>query len=169
MGAALFSPDGSVGTPAKAATSQHRSSIQVRAAITLMGVVVLTACGAPKHPVIVHLLRCDTIPKVVAGSRSPRLPPAPAVDRGLGAIIGTIEELGTGAAVGGGGRVRLRGDQDRFTGTDTMGGFAIDRVAPGRYLLSFAHAGYDVTNDSVVVVGRTIDTLHLRLQYRVCP
>jgi hypothetical protein len=131
--------------------------------------VMLAACATPKQQETVQVPHCDTIPRVEAGSRPPRLPPPPEVNSAFGAIVGTVEELGTGAAIRVGGRVRLMSNQERFIGTDSTGGFAFDRVAPGRYLVSFAHIGYDVRSDSVIVAAGTVDTLHLRLQYRVCP
>jgi RHS repeat-associated protein len=132
--------------------------------------VVVAACAkrssAADHQSLVEVLACDTVPKVHAGVRA-RVPLVK-MPTTAGTLTGSIDEHLTDLAVGGA-SVRIRGDENRDTMSDSTGGFVVENLKPGRYDVVVIHLGYDPKRDSVLVPAGGVVTRRYHLRYRSCP
>lgn len=113
------------------------------------------------------LSACDAVPRTYA--RIPvRLPPVSGVATGESAVVGTVRDTRTRAALTAV-VLRFQGPRALSVQTDSVGGFLAERLAPGAYRVLVTRIGYDVVTDTLRLMAGVVDTVHYRLRYRSCP
>ena len=143
-------------------------------AITL-GILAAASCArsAPRDAMTLPAA-CDSAPPPVAPAarRAARVPHVAAGD-GRGAIVGTVVEAGTGQPlwygeawlrpIGTGAAAALGPAR-----ADSLGGFALERVAPGTYTLHVRAFTHRATAQQVEVRAGAVDTVRAALRYHAC-
>ena len=143
------------------------ASTRIPLVLGLGGTFISLGCSGPQQ--LIPTVTCDTVSTVTAEYPA-QVPMVVPTINGLGVLLGTVVDRGTGAALGGA-VVRIR-DNGRLIGqtrTDSAGGFVAKELKPGTYEVQVVRIGYDVVMDSIVVGRDKVDTVHYRLQYRSCP
>lgn len=134
------------------------------------GALALTACqrNAPSNSV--DLVRgCST--RVLSKGSAPRLPPAPGLRAGFGAIVGTLSDAGGAlphypvlAAIPGGDP----GSPHSTAIPDSSGGFVFDALRPGHYRLFVRAYSHRPDSTDVDVRAARIDTVTIVMQLYDC-
>jgi Carboxypeptidase regulatory-like domain len=92
---------------------------------------------------------------------------------GTGTIIGTVQVQGTNNRLTAAGvratpTRRLQGWQRQEVGVDSLGGFALTNLPPGKYKVLVRSVGYRFHEQNVVVRAARVDTLRTALAARQC-
>ena len=133
-----------------------------------LAIGIFAACGPGAQPATdrVPLTACDTVPDQVAHV-APRLPKlSEKAIRGT-VIVGIVTDIQTGNALSGA-VLRFRGPTNRDVRTDSLGGFLVERLVPGRYQVEVVRMGYRGVRDSLTAVAEGLDTAAFQLRYHVC-
>jgi hypothetical protein len=135
----------------------------------LAGALALTACqrNAPDNSVDI-VRACST--RVRSRGPAVRLPPAPSLRSGFGAIIGTLSDAGGAlphypvlAVIPGG------DNSTHITAVpDSSGGFAFDALRPGHYRLFVRAYSHRSDSTDVDVRAAQIDTVNIVMQLYDC-
>jgi Carboxypeptidase regulatory-like domain len=97
----------------------------------------------------------------------PARTPAATASPTTGTLVGSVDERVINLALPRA-SVRISGEEKRQVVTDSMGGFVIDSIKPGRYEVIAARIGYDGQRDSVQFSPGQVVTRQYHLGYMVC-
>ena len=136
----------------------------------LLALDVTSACNRRTSTDVMLLTgRCTT--HVRTPSMPARLPRAPSVRTGAGAIIGTLADSG-GALPHYSILALTPGDPPGgahfTTAADSLGGFVLDGLAPGRYRLFVRAFAHKPDSADVEVAANEVDTVALRPIFFQC-
>ena len=132
-----------------------------------------SACARPSHQdlnVMTIPAVCDSVPPHRHGP-APTIPTLPAPQAPLGAVVGAVSEAGTGLALAYATIDLARLDSlpsGRLLSADSLGGFAIDGLAPGTYSLRVRSFNHRFRLHELHISPAVLETLTVALPYYQC-
>jgi hypothetical protein len=135
--------------------------------------LVVCASSAGAQDVVTLPPQCsDEAPRWTGPA--PQLPVVATPKPGTGSIIGTARVRGAKQRLSGG-NVRATPAKQlqsqaqlRETNVDSLGGFALTNLTPGKYKLLVRSVGYHFTERTIEVRADRVDTLNAELAYLNC-
>jgi hypothetical protein len=152
-------------------------AMRVSHIVILVMVVGSTLVGC-KSPKVIDAMSiaavCDsTLPALDTSVHRPMLPILEPSAK-FAAVIGTMEEAGSTRPLRNGAiDVTSAASGNRITGesgvpTDSLGGFALDSIAPGKYVVEARHIGYLPLERRVTLEAGRVDTLRFAIRRHSC-